>query len=158
MTEGAQAQKSQFPRRGTTAYNTEGTPCGVPQAVDKVGFSSLRTSDRCHDKQGARHTLLARRVGVAIRIPRKPHQIGHSTGERIPTPVLRHWLGMTGVVVCLHIETARMGGFVKRLCFPGCRPREKSPAAGGGALCSVAPCRLECLQFARFCSKRQKRD
>ena len=62
------------------------------QTVDKVGF--------CHCEPVTDVT------GVAIRIPRKPHQIGHSTGERIPTPVLRHWLGMTGVEVCLHIDTA----------------------------------------------------
>ena len=158
-------------------YSTKNLDCGkdnrVPQTVDKVGFCHCEHSDareacdspyscdRCHDKQGSRHTLLARRVGVAIRIPRKPHQIGHSTGERIPTPVLRHWLGMTGVEVCLHIETAQPGGFLdyKRLCFSWKPSAGKIPRrAGGGALCSVAPCRVECLQFARFCSKRRKRD
>ena len=35
---------------------------------DNVRSLSLRTSDRCHDKQGSRHAFLARRVGVAIRI------------------------------------------------------------------------------------------
>ena len=72
---------------------------------------SLRTSDRRHDKQGSRHgqalnvarksrvrMFLARRVGVAIRISLSLFCCFACTKERrIPTPVLRHWLGMTGV-------------------------------------------------------------
>ncbi len=32
---------------------------------------------------------------MAIRIPRKPHDFRLVTGERIATPVLRHWFAMT---------------------------------------------------------------
>ena len=75
----------------------DSSPGGGAETVDKVGF--------CHCEPVTDVCIFAEaKSGVAIRIPRKPHQIRHPAGERIPTPVLRHWLGMTGLGVCLHIE------------------------------------------------------
>ena len=64
-------------------------------------FLSLRTSDRCH-WCGNPHSLKALIFLSFIR-------------ERIPTPVLRHWLGMTATGVCLQLEAPPRGRFLLRI-------------------------------------------
>ena len=55
-------------------------------------YSTVKTSVLCHCEPVTDVT------GVAIRIPMTLLRCSTYTEERrIPTPVLRHWLGMTGV-------------------------------------------------------------
>ena len=71
----------------TLTYNA-GRAC--VWAVDKTGF--------CHCETVTDVTV------VAIRIPRKPRDITHFTGERIPTPVCALARNDALFALCLHIE------------------------------------------------------
>ena len=75
--------------RGNVGLHRRGGACPAPQTVDKVGFLSSRTSDRCH-WCGDPH-------------PKSPKNTTFLKKNGLPRQC-EHWLAMTCFGVCLHIE------------------------------------------------------